>query len=39
MEESPFQHEILANRLQQLAYLNKGIKIVFKDEQQNSTDT
>jgi DNA gyrase subunit B len=32
MEKNPFDHAIIAGRLQQLAYLNKGIKIVFNDQ-------
>jgi DNA gyrase subunit B len=32
MEKYPFDHEIIASRLQQLAYLNKGIRILFVDQ-------
>jgi DNA gyrase/topoisomerase IV subunit B len=38
MENSPFEHDIIAARLQQLAYLNKGTKIIFIDEQMNTKD-
>lgn len=27
-----FQHEVLKNRLQEMAFLNKGLRIVFRDE-------
>jgi DNA gyrase subunit B len=36
METFPFDHTIIAARLQQLAYLNKGLKIIFIDQIQNS---
>lgn len=32
MEKFAFDHEIIAHRLQQLAYLNKGLKIIFDDQ-------
>jgi DNA gyrase/topoisomerase IV subunit B len=38
MEKNPFDHSIIAGRLQQLAYLNKGIKIIFHDQIQNTKD-
>jgi DNA gyrase/topoisomerase IV subunit B len=38
MEEAPFDHSVIANRLQQLAYLNKNIKISFIDEQTGNKD-
>jgi len=31
-EENEFSFDILSNRLRELAFLNKGVKIVFKDE-------
>jgi len=31
-EETEFSFDILSNRLRELAFLNKGVKIVFKDE-------
>ena len=38
MEKAPFEHTKIVNRLQQLAYLNKGLKIIFIDEQMNTKD-
>jgi DNA gyrase subunit B len=38
MERFNFDHSIIANRLQQLAYLNKGVKIVFNDQMLNTKD-
>ncbi|MDR2636234.1 MAG: DNA gyrase subunit B, partial [Mycoplasmataceae bacterium] len=38
MEKSDWDHEIILARLKQLAYLNKGIKIVFIDEILGSTE-
>jgi DNA gyrase subunit B len=38
MEQSPFDHNIIGARLQQLAYLNKGINITFIDQQMNTKD-
>jgi DNA gyrase subunit B len=38
MENFPFDHSIIAGRLQQLAYLNKGIKIIFDDKMSNIKD-
>jgi DNA gyrase/topoisomerase IV subunit B len=38
MEKNAFDHTIIAGRLQQLAYLNKGIKIVFHDQILNTKD-
>ncbi len=38
MEQSPFEHDIIAGRLRQLTYLNKGLKIIFIDEQTNQKD-
>ncbi|MDR3257401.1 MAG: DNA topoisomerase (ATP-hydrolyzing) subunit B [Mycoplasmataceae bacterium] len=32
MEKFPFDHDIIAGRLQQLAYLNKGVRIIFDDQ-------
>lgn len=32
MEKFSFDHDIIAHRLQQLAYLNKGLKIIFDDQ-------
>ncbi|MFH1409580.1 MAG: DNA topoisomerase (ATP-hydrolyzing) subunit B [Nanoarchaeota archaeon] len=34
-EEGAFQFDILSTRLRELAFLNKGIKIVLKDERDN----
>ena len=34
-----FVHETLAYRLRELAYLNKGVEIVFVDERVNKTDS
>jgi DNA gyrase subunit B len=31
-EETDFSYDILSNRLRELAFLNKGVKIIFKDE-------
>lgn len=33
-----FEHDILRDRLRQMAFLNKGIKIVFNDERQTDED-
>jgi DNA gyrase subunit B len=38
MEQAPFDHNIIAARLQQLAYLNKSIRIIFIDQQMNTKD-
>jgi DNA gyrase subunit B len=38
MEKNPFDHATIADRLQQLAYLNKGIKIIFNDQIANTKD-
>lgn len=38
MENLPFEHDKIANRLKQLAYLNKGVCITFIDENINSKD-
>lgn len=38
MENLPFDHDQIANRLKQLAYLNKGIEIKFIDENINHVD-
>lgn len=38
MEKAPFEHEVIASRLKQLTYLNKGLKIIFIDEQTNTKD-
>jgi DNA gyrase/topoisomerase IV subunit B len=38
MEKFPFEHDTIAHRLQQLAYLNKGVKIIFIDNQSNMKD-
>lgn len=38
MEQAPFEHDIIASRLRQLTYLNKGLKIIFVDEQTNTKD-
>jgi DNA gyrase subunit B len=38
MEKNAFDHNIIADRLQQLAYLNKGIKIIFNDQLLNTKD-
>ena len=35
-EETKFQYETVRNRIRELAYLNKGLKIVFEDERQSS---
>ncbi|MEW4455156.1 DNA gyrase subunit B [Bremerella sp. JC817] len=35
---SKFNHDTLAKRLQELAFLNKGVKIVFVDERTNDRD-
>lgn len=35
---SKFNHDMLAKRLQELAFLNKGVKIVFIDERTNERD-
>jgi DNA gyrase subunit B len=32
MEKASFDHSIIANRLKQLAYLNKNLKMIFIDE-------
>jgi DNA gyrase subunit B len=37
MEQAPFDAAVIAARLQQLAYLNKGIKIVFINKQDDTT--
>ncbi|HWE02759.1 MAG TPA: DNA gyrase subunit B [Tepidisphaeraceae bacterium] len=34
-----FVHETLAQRLRELAYLNKGVEIIFIDERVNKSDT
>ena len=39
MENLPFEHDKIANRLKQLAYLNKGVSITFVDENINSKNT
>jgi DNA gyrase subunit B len=31
-ETTDFEYEVLENRLREMAYLNRGVKIVFKDE-------
>jgi DNA gyrase subunit B len=38
MEKFPFDHDIIASRLQQLAYLNKGVKVIFIDQLMNTKD-
>ncbi len=38
-ETLEFQYEIILNRMRELAYLNKGIKIVLSDERNNQTET
>ncbi|WP_035293165.1 DNA topoisomerase (ATP-hydrolyzing) subunit B [Clostridium sp. KNHs214] len=37
-EEIDFDYETLAQRLRELAFLNKGIKIIFKDEREEKED-
>lgn len=37
-ETVEFEHDILRDRLRQMAFLNKGIKIVFNDERQTEED-
>ncbi len=34
-----FQHDILARRLRELAYLNSGLRIVLNDEREESSET
>ncbi len=36
--ETAFDRKTVAHRLRELAYLNKGVKIVFTDEREKSTD-
>ncbi len=38
-ETLEFQYDILLNRLRELAYLNKGIRIVLSDERSKQTET
>jgi DNA gyrase/topoisomerase IV subunit B len=38
MEKFPFDHQTIADRLQQLAYLNKGVRIIFDDKLQGTKD-
>ncbi len=39
MENLPFEHDVIAKRLRQLAYLNKGVSIRFVDKNLNTDDT
>ena len=38
-ETTSFEYEVLQKRLRELAFLNKGIRIVLTDESQNRSDT
>jgi DNA gyrase subunit B len=38
MEHLPFDHETIAVRLRRMAYLSKGLKMIFIDEQLQSKD-
>jgi len=39
MEVTQFNHDTLANRLRQLAFLNKGLKITLTDERVEAEKT
>jgi DNA gyrase subunit B len=38
-EETEYDFDILSRRLKELSFLNKGIKIILRDERQNREDT
>jgi len=38
-DTTKFSYDVLTNRLRELAFLNKGVKIILKDEKQNKETT
>ena len=37
-ETTEFDRDVIANRLREMAFLNKGLKIIFKDEKNENTE-